>query len=39
VALPSDVDSSRAKATFKEGVLELSIPKVEKAKRRSVTID
>jgi HSP20 family protein len=39
VALPGDVDSSKAKASFKEGVLELTIPKVEKAKRRSVTID
>jgi HSP20 family protein len=39
VALPSDVDSSKAKATFKEGVLELSIPKVEKAKRRSIAIE
>ncbi|MFO7594387.1 MAG: Hsp20/alpha crystallin family protein [Pseudomonadota bacterium] len=39
VALPSSVNSDKAKATFKDGILELTIPKVEKSKRKSVTID
>lgn len=39
VALPANVDSDKARATFKDGILELTIPKVEKAKRKSVTID
>lgn len=39
VALPSDVDSEKAKAVFKDGILELTIPKVEKAKRKSIPIE
>jgi HSP20 family protein len=39
VALPGDVDSSKAKSKFKDGVLELTLPKVEKSKRRSIKID
>jgi HSP20 family protein len=39
VALPGDVDSSKAKATFKDGVLELTLPKVEKSKRRTITVE
>ena len=39
VALPHYVDSERAKANFEDGVLELTLPKVEKAKRRTVKID
>lgn len=39
VALPGDVDSSKAKSKFKDGVLELTLPKVEKSKRRSITIE
>lgn len=38
LALPAGVDGSKAKATFKEGVLELALPKTEKVKRHSVTI-
>jgi HSP20 family protein len=37
-ALPCDVDGSKAKAGFKNGVLELSLPKVTKSKRHSVKI-
>jgi HSP20 family protein len=37
--LPADVDGDKAKASFKDGVLELAIPKVVKAKRRSVKVD
>jgi HSP20 family protein len=39
VALPSDVDPEKAKASFKDGVIELAMPKVEKAKRRSIKLD
>lgn len=38
LALPAGVDGAKAKATFKEGVLELSLPKKEKVKRHSVAI-
>jgi HSP20 family protein len=38
VSLPSYVDANKAKATFKDGVLELTLPKVEKSKRRSIEI-
>jgi HSP20 family protein len=37
-ALPSYVDADKAKASFKDGVLELKLPKVEKSKRRSIEI-
>lgn len=39
VALPADVDGARAKASFKDGVLELTLPKLEKARRHSVKVD
>jgi len=39
VALPAEVDDSKTKAAMKDGVLELTLPKVEKAKRRSIKID
>jgi HSP20 family protein len=39
VALPAEVDGNKAKANFKDGVLELTIPKAEKAKRHSVKLD
>ncbi len=38
VPLPSYVDADKAKASFKDGVLELKLPKVEKSKRRSIEI-
>jgi HSP20 family protein len=38
VGLPAYVDADKAKASFKDGVLELKLPKVEKAKRRSIEI-
>jgi HSP20 family protein len=38
VGLPSYVDADKAKASFKDGVLELTLPKVEKSKRRSIEI-
>jgi HSP20 family protein len=39
VTLPNYVETEGAKAKFKDGILELSLPKVEKAKRRTVKID
>ena len=39
VALPCEVDTDKAKAKFKDGLLELTLPKLEKAKRRSIKID
>ena len=39
VMLPAEVDGSKAKAQFKDGMLELTLPKLEKAKRRSITVE
>jgi len=39
VALPASVDGSRAKADFKDGMLELTLPKVAKAKRHTIKVD
>ncbi|MDP1709224.1 MAG: Hsp20/alpha crystallin family protein [Gammaproteobacteria bacterium] len=38
VSLPAEVDDSKAKAVFKDGMLEISMPKKEKAKRHSITV-
>jgi HSP20 family protein len=38
VMLPSEVDESKAKAKFKDGVLELTLPKQEKAKAKRHTV-
>lgn len=39
VALPAEVDGTRAKAAFKDGILELTVPKREKAKRHSIKVE
>lgn len=39
LALPSDVAADKAKAKFKDGVLELTLPKLKKAKRRSIKVE
>jgi HSP20 family protein len=39
LALPAEVDGSLAKADFKDGMLELALPKVEKSKRHSVKVE
>jgi len=39
LALPAQVDPDRANASFKDGVLEITLPKVEKAKRRTLKPD
>lgn len=39
VALPADVDADKAKTTFKDGMLELTLPKVTKSKRHTIKLD
>ncbi len=36
--LPSDVDGSRAESSFRDGVLEVTVPKIEKARRIRVDV-
>jgi HSP20 family protein len=38
VTLPGDVDGTKAKAAFKDGVLELTVPKVAKSKSRNIEV-
>jgi len=38
-SLPTTVDQEKIKANFKSGVLEITIPKVEKAKPKLITVD
>ncbi|MGH8502725.1 MAG: Hsp20/alpha crystallin family protein [Gammaproteobacteria bacterium] len=38
VALPAEVDESKCKATFSNGVLELTVPKLEQARRRKIEV-
>ena len=37
--LPSDIDGNRAESTFRDGVLEVVVPKLDKAKRIKVNVD
>lgn len=39
VTLPAEVDSAKAKASFKDGLLELTLPKTKKAKRRTIKVE
>ena len=39
VMLPTNVDANQAKAKFSDGVLELTLPKVEQARKKTVKID
>lgn len=39
VTLPAAVDGSKAKAKFKDGVLELTLPKTGGARRRSIKVE
>ncbi len=38
LSLPDYVDSDNAKATFKDGILKVTMPKTEKGKRKSIEI-
>ncbi|HDQ99820.1 MAG TPA: Hsp20/alpha crystallin family protein [candidate division WOR-3 bacterium] len=39
LALPADVDGAKVKAGYKDGVLELTLPKSEKARSRDIAIE
>jgi HSP20 family protein len=39
VTLPGDVDAGKAKASFQDGVLELTIPKAAGSKRHSIKVE
>jgi HSP20 family protein len=39
IQLPQDVDSSKAKASFQNGVLEITLPKKEEAKATEIKVD
>lgn len=39
LALPAEVDTDKAKAKFKHGVLKLTIPKVKKSTRKNVKVE
>ncbi len=39
LSLPSEVNIDKSEAKFKDGVLELSLPKIERAKRRSIKVE
>ncbi len=39
LTLPHEVDAEKAKASFKDGLLELTMPKLKKTNRRTVKID
>ena len=39
LSLPAEVDEGKAKAKVKDGILELTLPKVTKSKRRSIKVE
>ena len=39
VPLPADVDAEKASSKFKDGILELTLPKMKKAKRHTIKVD
>ena len=39
LSLPVDVDENKAKATIKDGLLELVLPKSEKARKRTIKVE
>lgn len=39
IGLPADVDIDQAKSSFKNGILELTVPKMECSQRRSIKVD
>ncbi len=39
VTLPAEVDGEKARASFKDGLLELTLPKVQVAQRRSIKVE
>jgi len=39
LSLPADVDEDKTKAKFKDGILELTLPKLKKSKRHTVKLE
>ncbi len=39
VSLPNTVDTDHVRASFEDGILELTMPKIERARRRTIKID
>ena len=39
VSLPATVDSAEARASFKDGILELTLPKIAPSKRRAIKVE
>jgi HSP20 family protein len=39
IPLPAGVDTEKCKVTFKDGILEMKLPKLEAAKRRKIEIE
>lgn len=39
LAIPANVDSSKAKATMRDGMLELSLPKMAKANKKKIAVE
>lgn len=39
LSLPADVDETKSKAKFKDGILELTLPKLKKSKRHNVKVE
>lgn len=39
LSLPADVDEENTKAKFKDGILELTLPKLKKSKRHTVKVE
>ena len=39
IPMPANVKGEEAKASFKDGILELTIPKVEQSKRRAIKVE
>ena len=39
IGLPAEVDMDQAKTSFKDGVLELTVPKLERSQRRTIKVE
>lgn len=39
IMLPADVDENKSKASFKDGMLEITLPKMEKTKHHSIKVE
>jgi HSP20 family protein len=39
LSLPADVDEEKTKAEFKDGILELTMPKKKKSKRHTIKVE